>query len=250
MVKKHLGLYLIILVLVSGCATIGSSRTDLQPGMKVKGYVYSGGATNISVPLLEGEWEVASSEAWVGYGSAQYQVAALVKTENNVVNNVIFILYPLDESIWGYGRNNNCSRNDVHFVKTKSNKEFGDQDCMWVNHFHMLPYKNMASYKKKLLKYISDKKYKIPIAMLSVGYRFASSNKYLTLEYFFNPRTEGFPETKNRGWSSSDWSKKNVLKDGKKKKYVESKIIWAKKWRQKVKAGFYGKRIELNGRPQ
>lgn len=142
----------------------------------------------------------------------------------------------------GWPTHQGCVRDDIHFLKVKTNVRLGDQDCWWVNHWRMhRTGAALSEHWRKSVKYLADNKIAAPLDMIGVTYRLADKQHYLTVTYFLSPQSFACECSNNdihwsiASWDSSVWHPDQVKKDSRKVKYLQDVIAWGESWYPKFK---------------
>jgi hypothetical protein len=244
---------------VAACA--GIDDRDLPMSLKINpvGSVFADAfpVGDKRIPLPPGVWTVIGSEIKKDGDPAFHLAYMLVNIEDNVVRAATEVYASLAIKKAGSGgllsggaRNGgwvthrSCSRDDMHFVKVFSNVRLGDQDCWWINHWRMHRVGSGDSeHWIESRKYLEQNRIRAPMDMIGVSFRFANEVDYLTVNYFFDPATEGFAPIGDAYWSigtweSSEWHPDRVKKEEKKLAYIKRLISWGEAWHRKVKASF------------
>ncbi|MCG8511309.1 MAG: hypothetical protein MI741_18990 [Rhodospirillales bacterium] len=193
----------------------------------------------MQIPLPEGEWVLVGLREYSINGP--FASGVLARFDGDTVFQLTSFDVPLS---WGpgYVASKLCERDDVHFTKRKANQAGGNQDCWIVNHWRMTGGgQRLPLQWDQALEYAVENGISVPINMMTVEYRRATSHRMMNVNYFFNPEAEGFPPPKYADWSTSDWHRDRARLDPKRAAYIETIKAWGEAWKVQVDAGFDGK---------
>ncbi len=237
---------LLLLTGLTACQTTGLNSGDV--GYK-QGDILEGnflfGFNNLTVPLPEGQWEVASTYTDRNNQNDVGIFMILVQEKGGLVANTIELATNQYPNRWGYATSRDCNRNDIHFRKTFANYDGREQDCMWLNHYRgeIRSTNWYGKYWKSAVKYTVDKGYKWPLAVLSSGHRLARNKQFFNYEIAVNPQAYGFPEPVNVEWKTSDWGPNATAKHEDKTAFVEKLKELTVSYHEIVKAGWKGELV-------
>ncbi|WP_420548636.1 hypothetical protein [Curvivirga sp.] len=233
---KYLWVMLIGLML-TGCL----SSAGLRP--ENIGKIYMGaaevGKDNMSVPLLEGPWQLVSQKKFFNNNRTKFNEAVLVQIKDNTVDKLIYVYASMEHTNWGYWESAFCNRDDLIHINYVSNYGSGDQDCWGINHWEMFD-DGDSSLWDKAYDYIRAQGHTIPETMIAATYRKADRHKLMQLSYAVNPENRGFDPVPNPEWTTNDWNVVRIHKDPAKVKFVEEYKKWAQNWNYQVTEGFEG----------
>ena len=145
-----------------------------------------------SIPLPEGEWKVVG----VGAAMEKFSEINLIK-ETNERRLAGAIIIRSDTSLndfVGYWENKYVNRPDLHFKCVIRNSVQEGLDLWVINHYLMnwTPKRKAA---KEFYQYLLDNKIERPKLMIQSYHEITGKtlkNKYLRVEYYYNPEIEGF----------------------------------------------------------
>lgn len=209
------------------------------------------------IPLPPGAWTIIGTEIKKNDDPAYHVAYMLAKIEDNAVKAATEIytglpikkagsggLFSGSKPGGGWVTHRSCSRDDMHFVKVRSNIRLGDQDCWWINHWRMhRAGTGDSEHWSESRKYLEQNRIRAPIDMIGVSFRLANETDYLTVNYFFDPATAGLTPMGDahwsiRTWESSEWHPDRVKNEEEKSAYIKRLISWGETWHQKVKTSF------------
>jgi hypothetical protein len=203
--------------------------------------------TDTQIALPPGKWEVASTTEESNNVNTYILKVILFQETEGIISRVVYFSTPIERTFNGYQEIKYCSRDSLHYRKTISSSNGGNQECRWVNHQRLTWIGNKRKLKNAAGEYIRKRNLTAPNHMITSGYRFADSYRFLDVWYLINPQIDGFPDYTRSTWQDSPWHPQNVAADLKKTAYIERLKAWTDEWHQRVKAGFDEK---LTGAPK
>ena len=195
------------------------------------------------IPLPRGRWVVRGQNVITTDAGTRIIQMILLDADRNVPRISIWVGTNLQPSVYfeGWGVSRICSRDDMHHRVTKSNIQWGDQECWYVNHARLGRSSRTPKEVLQVYDFVKSRGRAVPANTVVVGYRFANDYDVLSIRYHFNPEAEGFAPPKRAAWKTSDWHVDKVVSDPKKVQYIDRLKWWGLDWLPKVKAGFEGK---------
>ena len=231
---------LFLVFFLAACGT-AANQDALVVGNQYEGFITVGGG-GTQVPLPEGKWRLA--------GTSLYPAeigGVLIRTKQGRVSRLIDFYVPPEPLLRKPRRSNKfCSRKDIIFMgKSEFHvntgfRGWGEQDCWGINHWPMTFYGKIPSHLQALRDYVEKNDLELPITMIAAQYRRSGREKFMSLNYYFNPELEGFAPPQRAEWRTSDWHRDRYSLDPKKKAYIEKLIKWGAEWHAQVDRGFRG----------
>jgi hypothetical protein len=209
-VKVILGL--VALLLASG--VVAQAQTP-APGAKYRGDVQVAGRT---IPLLDGEWMVASTSSSPVNGGTIVRVV-LAQMAGSRLSRWVYIVTNDGANPAGWNRNKLvCDRNDVHTGYSDTLHTPRESSCWILNHMGQTLGSNPPQAMIDFYRW-SDNRGR-PNTALALVYYFARNGDHLYVEYSFNPVMAGFPDTPDGVWRGNPWHVDIASKDPRKLAYL------------------------------
>jgi hypothetical protein len=229
-----------VLMLASACVTTSEFERSYPPAKPVSGSVAIG---DKMIPLPPGEWVVAATES--AFSGAATPLAALSLV--NVAPGAHAVLVTAHANLGtasgaaGWTSLRSCARDDMLFIATEANEPGGDQRCWFINHSGTTRASRTSRLLKDTLDFAQARGLRIPSTVLTVGYRLADIRDVLTVRYYFDPETRGFPPSRELNWRSNDWHRDRMHGDERRQQYIAALKSWGAETLPGVRGGFRGK---------
>ncbi len=177
---------------------------------------------NKRVPLPEGEWKVAGT-GYTDMGN-YCEVSLLKETKDHKIAGIIIITSDSQTTNYtGYWPNKYVQRTDLHYVSIKSNTG-GQYLDLWAVSHYIMTFTPERETVREFFQYCSDNNIILPKLMVRSYHVITGKmlrNKYLRVEYYYNPEKEGFDTSSENNWGASSWHPLRIQTDPNKVSYVE-----------------------------
>lgn len=219
MPRRTLGVFAAVLIVPVGDGAMAQKLDDQSIGTVVRGSAVLG---DRAIPLPEGDWTLVAKQAAQSSGGEAIPLVAiyLAQLHDGRLHRWIFAETNLAQGrISGWTRRRDiCDRTDVHFAQSDSNYNAQDTECWTVNHFGMTLGSRAETIHHEFYRWSDDKDR--PNTALTLNYFLVKRLNFLSVQYGYNPETEGFPPTQNAVWRGNPWHRDLVGKDLAKQAYV------------------------------
>jgi len=190
------------------------------------------------IPLPPGQWKVIAS----GISGDFFKVYLLKEHTGKKFSYITIKVESLQVNRkWGYNSSNYFNRTNMHFAKVYSNTNSLAQDAWAINHiiihFDEKPDKPVLS---QACKYLKENNYVISDVMIGVAHRFTGKHvkeRFLVVNYYYNPEAEGIIPVPKSNWTTSDWHKMRISKDPQKVAFIEKLKIDHTEMHEKIRQG-------------
>jgi len=201
---------------------VGGNRVSLLPGkhlviathQETQELTYIGGSP---MPGLKGKYMKGS--------------VVLAQINDGILHNMTFIdasIQPLLGDSW-WNKSWICTEQNVLYSVIASD-EARNQDCWHVRHRAA---RSKAQAIQKAFRYFADHDISIPSHVISSSHAFTSKGNLLTVNYLFNPQTEGVSP-------AGSWNKVRLHMFEEKQQYVDKVAAWSGKWHRALRSTFMG----------
>jgi hypothetical protein len=212
-----------------------------QPiGAKVSGSFEIGQAR---LPLPEGEWTVLGKMEERSYGGPSgviIQRVFLAQFQNGALSRAVLASSNEEGVRFGWKRNTNCDRVDMHFVSADKNYDVQNQQCWWVNHVTTAVGNSTWKSITDAYAYMDKNNIRRPSTVVGVFYSLVRGSNFVDAIYWFNPESDGFEPPKTIDWRNNDWHKSRIVGDPKKGAYIDRLKTWGTSTLPRVQAAFGG----------
>ena len=228
----------IILALVGPAQAQGVFKQPI--GTKLSGTFEIGQAR---LPLPDGEWILLGKMEERSYGGPSgvlIQRVFLAQFQNGVLSRAVLAGSNEEGVRFGWKRNTNCDRVDMHFVDADKNYDVQNQQCWWVNHVTTAVGNSTWKSITDAYAYMDKNGFRRPSTVIGVFYSLVRGSNFVDAIYWFNPEADGFDAPKSVNWRNNDWHKSRIVDDPKKLAYVQKLKAWGAGNLPRVKAAFGG----------
>ena len=189
-------------------------------------YVGSVPVAGITIPLLEGTWQVVAVERAEGTSPAGEVRPPLVRAMMAQIGGPRLARWMYINAsdgrdyTGGWKRDaDTCDRKDVHFSYSDKNYSAKDTQCWVLNHKGMTLSAAAPQVAVDFYRWSDDKGR--PNTALSLNYYLVKGSSFLQVDYTFNPVADGFPDTPTADWRGNPWHLDIAPKDPKKLAYLK-----------------------------
>lgn len=240
--KQVIWLILLFTLVLTGCNSVNTSKlTDLYNPAHNEIFKESITIRNKRVPLPPGDWKVIAS----GTRGDFFRLYLLQEHQEKLFSSIYIAVDTLElNREGGYKNWKDLSRNDIHHVSSEGNIS-GEAQSGWIINNNIMTYlpKKEKHVRNQAISYIKDNGYALSndniVAMHRVTGEHPNYKRYLHVNYYYNPETEGFSPGPKASWSTSDWNAARVHEDPRKVDYINELIARHEKIHKQMKAGFH-----------
>ncbi len=229
-------LMLLMLLMQAGCANFTGNNDQYTVGSVYQDSIQIGAKT---VPLPEGAWTVIATGV-----VNEFRNICLLKEHQDKLFSYIWISVesPFKDARYGYNRSENLDRKDMLHVVKNENRSGEAQDGWYINHViaSFNPSEKYKIYRDRAA-YIKEKGYRISSNMIGVTHRLTGrfqKEKYLHVNYYYNPEAEGITTKSSDNWSTSEWHVMRIDQSPEKVAFVEALKKEHTALHEKIKLGF------------
>lgn len=236
----------VIVPVMPNASLVSPSPAGMSVAGRMVGRTYSGTVPfkGRQMPLPSGEWVVSAyTMAGVGGDGADAIFLAHIVGQQ-LAGAVVFIGTESTRKVGtGYRQYGHCLRKNLVHIETRSNEEFGFQECWSINHNDVKAWHQSAEHPllRAAIGDLAIRHVQLPHTLVSAHFRLADKNGYLNAIYYFNPEEEGISTPPVASWRESDWFVGYINRYPEKVAYVQQLKVWGSGWFQKLKASFLEK---------
>ena len=214
-----------------------AASLDFKIGTKYRNNIQVG-KNGIKVPLPAGEWILVGSHVEQISSNKGKKLnlhyVSMLNVKGKTIKGAIRFLAPEKRVNPGFPRSKFCERKDIHHIVNNGNYR-KSRDCWGVKHSGFNPWDKMPEYVSETYDWIKNNDIKMPGFMMSSIFDIIANNRFLEINYYFNPQTEGFSRpSRPTSWKNSKWHRLLIHKYPKRQSYVKRRIAWSKDWHKKV----------------